>query len=328
MLEREIPVGRSWDDQIKSLAKHWSDELEAQLIELYEELRLYGRKHIFLHKRATGLAKLVDALKGLSPSAAAGKQFPFPPKDGDGVVGGTPKLVAVREYDEKLLFVFFSMRRLRHEIPFNHAWLKQDTPEHVRNSEILVTEEVREAAFDVVAVPMKKGLIEVRVDHFNAVTEPRPDVALKNVLKAFAKLTTDAGITEEILGNPVNVAPAIAALYAAKKEGNVVQLKFMCSTQAKRSETMMAHKGQDLRVEAYHKHGVKALGTPIQIYSIALEWFFDGDDEPLDNAHLLLPGTKSMIGDNARPLYEVRVPKLTGRLEHDFMLKRLSEYVP
>lgn len=138
----------------------------------------------------------------------------------------------------------------------------------------------------------------------------------------------ESGISDALFGRPINLAPAMLPIYQAKREGRIVELSFMCPTAARRREVMTAKGGEDLRNETYHKSGIRAIGGNIQIFRTAVEWYADDDNEPLTDARLLLPGTIGLLNpDNPSVLYEARIPHITGRLEYDFMLKRLSHYV-
>ena len=67
------------------------------------------------------------------------------------------------------------------------------------------------------------------------------------------------------------------------------------------------------------------IGGALEIYRMAIEWSADDDNEPLDNAHVVFAGGLAIL--KGEPLFEVRVPHMAGRREHEFILTRLKEYV-
>lgn len=320
----DLPTARSWSDLEAKLREVWSDEVDGALAEVLGELRLHGRKHIFLHDLND---ETRGALLACAPSADQryASVFPIEPAIPKDEAPKLPVLAKIIDEPGRRLFIMTSSREVRREEELEARFLAEDAPEEIRHAdEITYVVKMREFAVDVVVVPREHGLLEVRVDLFHHATDPsQTDThgALIHMVHGFAR---DTGLATPEIGIR-DLKSAITSMYNDDTEGRVVELAFTCPTDARRREVLHAKGAADLRTESFHAAGVLAINGNIDIYRIAVDWNTDAAGELLHDARLLLPGTLGLLRP-ASVLNEARIPRLVGRLEYEHMLARLLEH--
>jgi hypothetical protein len=317
--ETELPSGRSWEE-IEEALKPVAQQAIEPLRDLYEELRLFGRKHVYLLGNDSDLHKALLDVNSSVPQSEFSKSYPLPVSTNEKI--SLPVLSHIADLGDFRHFVFNSHREVVRREDLDSKWIKEDAPEDIRQArEIHVVHRKFEQAFDVIAVPKDLSRsIEIRVDLFNYNTDPRYEEILFNLRYKMREL---AGATKVI--DLVNLFPAIEKIYDDNKEGRISELAFMCPSSARRREVLMMKKADDdLREEVYHVAGKGAVGT-IQIYRLAVDWWADDQNNQLHDAHLLLPGTLKML--NSTELYEARVPRMVRRREYEWIISRLHRHV-
>jgi hypothetical protein len=314
--------GVSWSDLRAAVRAAWSPVVEDDLLALVEELRLHGRKHVFLYRPSTeGLAALRDLAPQVDDTFSV---FPLLTPDLDPT---SHRLTAVRQTETHRLLVFCSHRIVRHEEPLDRQYLAEDAPEEIVNAdEIKYIRRKREEAVEVVAIPLDdSGVVQIRVDLFRNSAEPSHADAAKAVRRELRRLL---GLAADALAfvSPVNLAPAMESIYSDDDEGRVYELAFQCSTDARRREVMQKH-DEDLRDESYHVAGMAAVGEAIDIYRLGVHWVADDVGNQLKDAFLQLPGSLALLKAEAPALYEARVPRTVREREYNYMMARLAEHV-
>lgn len=106
---------------------------------------------------------------------------------------------------------------------------------------------------------------------------------------------------ERDAAKPINLFPAIKAIYAAKREGAVNFLAFESSNQAHHVGKYSVMRDDDLRDQAYHKAGCQA--SNIKAYTMAVRWPGEAN-----RPYVRLPGKRWML-NNSGPLEYMEFPQ-------------------
>jgi len=316
--EKELPTGGSWSDLRSALAATGKDTVDI-LVQLYEQLRLCGRKHVYFFMMPDPDRENMlraDVQVEQSPFVAV---YPFP-AEGDEFLG--PRLTKIIEDDKAKYFVFCSHRRLDAQIPLEVKYLRDDAPESIRSSRIRIFQRQRKQACDIVVVPKQAGsFIEIRIDNFDCSTEPKYTEALFQLKLAVNKLFGDK--TFNVHATPVNLQPVMDAIYSDPDEGKITELEFISPSGSYKKESLrMKNPEDDLRVEAFHLAGKTAVKT-IGIFRLGVIWYQDDGGKELEAAELLLPGTVRTLDDHL--LYEARITHMTTQSDYAWIIRRMTK---
>jgi hypothetical protein len=128
---------------------------------------------------------------------------------------------------------------------------------------------------------------------------------------------------DSILAEPVNLFPTISNLYESD-EGRVCELVFTTDGGSIKHEKMRI-RNVDLRVEAYHEAGKKAVDH-ITPYRLAIRWNFVDSNKVKTEPELLLPGNVRSLSVNQR-LEEAIIEKCSSKEDYDFVFGKIITYL-
>jgi hypothetical protein len=156
-------------------------------------------------------------------------------------------------------------------------------------------------AFDVIGIS-EDGLLELRIDFPKGSSKDQCKSVRSNLLAALKDLF---GL--DIAVSPINVFPAIRAIYLDNTEGRVVELGFGTSTKSIKNEKMRL--GDDLRQEKYHLAGKVALDVPISPYSLVVWWDEDVEGGIAANPELSISAGVRAVTSQSPAVYEFCIAK-------------------
>lgn len=317
--DKSLPTGGSWEDIRAALTGAEASTIDL-LVELYTELRIYGRKHVYLFSIPEDVRQVLLTQTPPTPESNFASDFPFPAK-ADGFVG--PTLTRIMDSEDERCLIFCSHRWIDTQYPLEAKYLKDDVPEAIRSSRIKVMHRARQQAYDVVVVPKTPDtLVEIRIDNFDCVTEPKFPESLYQIRSVFNDLYNNKIYASMV---PVNIHKAMDAIYSDPTEGKITEIEFMSPSGSYKKESLrMKREDDDLRVEAFHRAGKNAVGT-IGIFRLGVTWTTDTDGTELLGASLLLPGTIRTLEDPV--LFEARIPLVASAKAYRRILSRLSAIV-
>lgn len=324
--ERNLPTARSWSDLANNIIRFCNEQEIAttteELLELYEEYRIWGKKAVFLFQEN---GETAYSLHDVYPLSTPYKhRYPLPLSEGTlRDLPEIPLLVAVRDFDDSVALVFCSPRYTFIKQELSPDCLLDTYVKQYRSSNgvFAIRKNVMQA-YDVVYIPRIRGPIQIRVDCLQFKHNYSSEKYLENILGALAALNNN-GTPVLSLKTPVNIFPIVRKIYENPDEGRVSEIAFECNTQA----THYGHFRQareDLRQEVYHQAGLKAVGT-VSPYLLAVAWDNDEEGNPIE-AELLLPGNRKMLRD-ATPLAKMFIPKSLSREAFDFVMRRIQRYL-
>ena len=174
--------------------------------------------------------------------------------------------------------------------------------------------------YEVVKLNRRAGTIELRVEVHQGVDTNTSLQQLQGKLNSYIGATP----TVQSLVYPVNLFPAINAIYSAPKEGCVVELGFTTDTGSAKHEKMRSGR-QDLRTELFHVGGKAAVNGMLTPYRIAVRW---ADARTRIQEEALLPGSIRQLG-SAEPFLDHMV--LSGSMTGVMMnatIARVISYLP
>lgn len=310
-------AARSWDELRGKLQTHWSESLASNLVELYVDLSLHGRKVVHLYRLST---RDRGALLERFPNTAsnAGSQSLILQHQGD-----RPRLARITDTPSARVLIFTSVRKVKSEERIDPRLLK--LPEGLR-----IPDEVRfinykdEPATDVVVISKTLSMMEIRI-HQSQENKmyPSAEEVRSDLLNEIYSSDWSFG-----RGAAIDVFPAVSSIYDTPSEGRVTKLCFICSSSAKRRETLQLKDSEvDLRTEEYHKAGMaKIKRSSIEIFGLAVHWPKDEDGNDLHDARLEFPGSLRNL-ERKEPLYAISFPYMMGAVEYNFMMGRVRQHV-
>lgn len=159
--------------------------------------------------------------------------------------------------------------------------------------------------FDVLNIRPKLRRVEVLIDQPDKIHSP--ETSEERCLTVLGRvMTLIPGLRHYYESNaPLNLASCINGMYQASNEGRVSRLSFRSPTDSLKKETMTS--AQDLRTEAFHTAGVKAVGT-ITPYELSIVW--DSITAGvLKGAELQVGMTVAMLSQQGAQVRSARVSK-------------------
>lgn len=123
--------------------------------------------------------------------------------------------------------------------------------------------------FDVLTVRRQLARVEVLIDQPGLMR--LPETSESRCLRILGRAMTLLPVLQPLYesNTPLNLFPCISAIYHKATEGRVSRLSFRSPTESIKKESMTSRK--DLRTEAFHDAGVKAVGDIIP-YDITVIW--------------------------------------------------------
>jgi hypothetical protein len=122
--------------------------------------------------------------------------------------------------------------------------------------------------FDVLNFRPRLRRLEVLIDQPAKLRSPEtPEARCISVLGRVATLSSHLAALYEA-NSPMNLIRCISGMYHAASEGRVSHLSFRAPTG---SNNKAAVASQDLRLEDFHKYGVRAVGD-VQPYDVTIAW--------------------------------------------------------
>jgi hypothetical protein len=324
----DLPRGQGWDRTVIRLSSEngeWQEQNAATLEALKEHI-LCGEKLTCLYRvDESEKNELIQyALKLDYETSSFSEAYPIILTDEQLVSAEVdePKIVAIEHYDVGVAVVFASIRIIELRVELDPAEFAEDAREALSGyDELIGIKKTRFEAFDVVWLPYKGDLIEIRVDFLpgmlRSAGQAAHGVMKRSLKKAYDKLN---------LGTPVDIFPLIRTLYNAADEGTVVELTFGTTTASLKHEKMR-RKHLDLRKEDYHVGGKKALTSPIEPYRLGVQWNIKLSDAIASRPEI---GLYSLLrGDSLKTtsLHDIVVKNCVGFSDYNFVMERLLAYV-
>ncbi|WP_141100848.1 hypothetical protein [Roseateles aquatilis] len=176
-------------------------------------------------------------------------------------------------------------------------------------------------SFEIVRVDVTRALLELRVEDHSGVDSGSALEQLQ--VKVNGLLAPHFGMQLQLV-NPINLFPAIKALYDDQAAGIVVELGFTTDTGSSKHEKMRSSRA-DLRLEQFHVGGKAAVNGILTPFRVAVRWAEEGQRT---QEEVLLPGSIRMLG-SAHPYLDHMV--LSGALTEAKMqatLQRVVDHLP
>lgn len=325
LAESNVRRGQGWD---KTVAKLSADpglggKADDLAVALREHL-LCGEKSVsFLTLSQPNLTALRSSIlqTTILPSLEA-EIFPVL-LDKDQLTATSPdlKLISRVETDNGIAAVFSSIRTIvtreeldRTEIPAAAADALADF------DEIVGVKHTKVQAVDVLWIPAKGNLVDLRIDYPQGMYIEQASAAQQQLLK---RLVSEFGLESPSV---VNLFQLIGAIYNSPREGNVVELAFGTTTASLKHEKMR-RSHLCLRDEAYHKAGKQALVGGIEPYRLSVRWRRAITEERFSQPELsLFSDTRIADGENPA-LFQAVIRKCASMDDFDFVRSRIEHYL-
>lgn len=324
LVENGFSRGQGWEQTVEKLrsAKHTNvDDLEMAL----REHTLCGEKLTGFYRVDSGSIERAREAVLAAKIDATPFSLAYPASLSEDELAVQPNrfvLTAVEANDDGIAAVFSSVRvvTVREEIE----------PEDVPNSasgifddyeQIIGLKTVRFQAFDVVSLPHKGTLADVRVDFPPGTHQDVALAAHARTLDAFHEI-----VGENLLEAPVNLFPLIDHIYNDPKEGIVVELGFGTTTASLKHEKMR-RKLLDLREEQYHKGGKAALKSPIEPFRLSVTWKRSIGEGLFSTPELSVNSNSRAAGVEHPTIDNVIIRKCIGQDDYEFVRSRIEYHL-
>ncbi|MFC6640416.1 MULTISPECIES: hypothetical protein [Sulfitobacter] len=201
-----------------------------------------------------------------------------------------------------------------------------DEPSEMRNKyeEVVGLKNVRTQLLHVIWLPHHRDYLEIRVDYPKGMKEVEAH-GFHSILK---RKVNDWGIVA--LERPINLFPAVRALYDDEDEGTVTEITFATPTSAIKNEKMLRRNRQylDQRKEVYHLAGKKGLGDDAEIivYKVTVEW--PRPEEGIDyvpSVALSASGPSGNGPGNMPTISGASIANCIRAADYEFVIERLGE---
>lgn len=322
MKEAGLIPGHGWDRTFEKLSNP-STELDIDpLVAMLQEHVLGGEKYVTLiEAQKETITSLVEHFASIDiPTSDAQKAFPLSLTDEE--LNGTELDVVpikVIQSDKGTAVVFSSIRFFASKEEITADDLPEDSEFIFRDfDEIIGFRNRRVQAFDVAWLPHGGGAIEIRVDYPSGMNKDIATAVYQHVEKKLASV-----LGAPSLGNPINLFPAIKAVYENAREGNVVELAFSTTTGSVKQERMRRQR-TCLRKEDYHVGGKNALAHEIEPFRLGVVWTRDKTRRP----EILLAGSSRIGLSNNPELWSAVVRNCTNLEDYEFVVSRLKSNLP
>ena len=201
-----------------------------------------------------------------------------------------------------------------------------DEPQKMRGEyeEIVGLKNVRSQLLHVIWLPHERDYLEVRVDYPSGMREVEAHgfhSVLKNKVNKWEIVK---------LGTPINLFPAVRALYDDGKEGAVTEITFATPTSAIKNEKMLRRnkKQLDQRHEVYHLAGKEGLGdgADIMVYRVTVEWPLPDESINFNPSVTLAASGPSGRGPGGTPTISgARIANCVRAADYEFVIDKIGQ---
>ena len=271
-----LPAGTGWAEVGGAAEDKQGNgpKLRQFLWDYHWEHVIAGERYVQLYDLpTTSKAKLIGTLKAaVVPSSAFSSTYPLPlaskqllsaPSD--------PTLVDVRALtgnDYALVYCSVRSYDIREKYEFSQL------PSHVQQTykeidELITVKKIYFQAYDVAVVRPGLERIEICIDQPSKGAHAYLGTS---VLGVFGALCNNIpALQEAYQSEPYNIFPAIGGIYFAQGEGTVRSLSFRTLTGSRKHEKMIKS-DDDLRSEAFHHAGARAVRNKLKPYELTVDW--------------------------------------------------------
>lgn len=201
-----------------------------------------------------------------------------------------------------------------------------DEPQKMRGEyeEIVGLKNVRSQLLHVIWLPHERDYLEIRVDYPNGMREVEAH-GFHSILKT---KVNGWGVVK--LGTPINLFPAVRALYDDETEGAVTEITFATPTSAIKNEKMLRRNKQQLdqRKEVYHLAGKEGLGTgaDIMVYRVTVEWPLPDEVINFNPSVTLAASGPSGQGPGGTPTISgARIANCVRAADYEFVIDKIGQ---
>jgi hypothetical protein len=328
----EIPtLGKGKNDTITKLKSYLQEE---ENISSIEELSRYYLTHLLVGEKAVRVFRvekniiknIVNSFKDHKPPESAfHNKYPFPLGEEElrEIQSGT-RLVEVKNLDQDLQLVFCTKRFFSERLDLNPNIIREEERKNLGVlSELIAIKQYSRQFFDVVIFREKESVVEIRIDVSSGMLSDDRYHAFLQIIDALNLQINNVLEIDSILAEPVNFFPIISNLYESD-EGRVCELVFTTDGGSIKHEKMRI-RNVDLRVEAYHEAGKKAVDH-ITPYRLAIRWNFVDSNKVKTEPELLLPGNIRSLSINQR-LEEAIIEKCSSKEDYDFVFGKIITHL-
>lgn len=327
----KIIKANGWS-QLHEILEGESKKGAAETIEINNVLEEIFLDSIYTANRAVRIypvldenfEEVFDVLDSINiESSVYSRSFPMPVDDVDiSNMGDDSFLVEKKENEDGSISLLFTSRK---EV------IEKDIVEHTSyNNEKIV--DLGWDEYDEFILVKKKYIqvyehvlysrvnkeIQIRVENYSGVN------LQKSFNQILSKVNNLLKKSKKTIFDTINFFPAIKNLYLRKDEGKVVELGFTTETGSAKLEKMRRG-GKDLRNEAFHVGGKKAVQDVLAPYRLTVRWF---DEKGSSLEEVLLPGSIRQLG-NTRPFLDyVVISDAPCSLSFNKAVRRVLEYLP
>lgn len=322
-----VPRGRGWQGTADKLndKKETPDGKLDGLLEALNEHQLAGEKLVTLYEASDSVMKAMRAtLKSATVSTGPLQDaYPFLLNETEleKLPLGQPVLLAIEEFGGGIGAVFGSVRARRERVVLDPSSFADGTANALSiYDEVVGLKLIRHQAFDVIWIPGSGDYFDLRVD---CPRNTQADIARGSQMIAmdvFRKL-----VGTDPFKKPLNLFPAMKAMYDDASEGRVVELAFGTTTRSIKQERMRLS-GDCLRDELYHKGGKEKLKTPVKPYKLSLAYTIDLGGGVEANPEVNLHTTRR-VAENPNPqLFDALIRKSVGLFDYDYVRERIIHF--
>lgn len=329
-----LPIGRGWKETSEKASIYLSNhekspELIRSLFKCYEEHLRVGEKAVkaFSSDREI-LQKIADNLSEYKVRDNVFKEtYPLSlSREKLEEVSSLPILVDIKKNDNSFAAIYCTKRFLKYQKSLDRSSLTEEARQTIgKFAEIVAIENEVRQCFDLIVIHPDKELIEVRIDISDDISTENRFLAFRRIIDQFNSLLDEVGIKRKIFVSPINFFPLIDRIYESQEEGRVCEMSFTTDGSSIKQEKMR-RKNTDLRLEAYHRAGKKAVDHIVP-YRLAIQWSKDKYQDIQAEPELYLPGNLRTLSNIEQRLEEVLIRKCSCQSDYSFVFNKIELYL-
>ncbi|ADR23394.1 hypothetical protein MATR_27560 [Marivirga tractuosa] len=307
--------------QLYSTNEKDNDLIFGEIHDIYRDNIEYGSKYIqffsFSSSKFMGLYNLASQLS--IEENKFRESFPYLLKRNEFLQDDVNKihLVDKREDDKKMILIFTRVVEFMERVDIDIELIISDRLKD-DYTQFYGVRKYPMQFVDVVYFDKVNNSIEIRIDYFKGTSDRQVESHFSNFFGAFKRLlggSLETGVFER---NKFNIHSVIKK-FNCDNTGRVVELCFS-TKEGSNIKIKKRRANHDIREEAYHKAGSKAVLNELDIYRIGIVW----ENESEMELELLVPGSSKLVHSVKKEINEIIITNCTGVKDFSYLKNKIS----
>lgn len=318
---------RTYSDKLKALCKVKNEvdfiDIFQTMDYTYKENIKYGSKYIqYFHFQDNDFQEIVTFAKSQPlDSNILSKLFPYTLKNSELNQIAVNKIHLVNKIDNDNTLTLYYSRVV------DFIERVSIDPSEIENKDLKVAytefygvRKYLKQFFDIVVLNKSTKTVELRIDYFKNTSDSQSQKNFSDFYSSLKrKMTFSMGAKFE--RNKLNIHPVIQKINS-DFTGRLVEICFS-TKEGSNIKIRKRRADVDIRKEAYHEAGSKAVLNNLDIYRIGSVWKNEKEKE----LELLIPGSSSLVHTTTKEINEAIITNCRGASDFNFLNSKISYFL-